>query len=434
MAKKSSSIPLNIYLNGLFVGTLAYPAQKNLSFHYSDFWLSRSSSFPISRSLPLREQPYVGNEIYAYFDNLLPDNVSIRQRIAARMKAESDHVFDLLTVVGRDCVGALQFIRADEPPPHLEKVHGTPLTQSAIAERIRRLHNTPLATSTEDNFRLSIAGAQEKTAFLKVDNKWYIPQDATPTTHILKPPMGEIQKGLNFADSIENEWLCSKIVRAFGIPVANCEIVHFDDVKVLSVKRFDRTWLNSDILIRIPQEDLCQAFGVASFEKYQTDGGPGIVQIMDILNESLQHEDDRKNFLKSQVVFLLLAAIDGHAKNFSLRWGPAGFIMTPLYDILSAQPFIDSEQFQEEKIKMAMSFGDKNYYRVRDISRRHFLQTAKSCRISSEQMELILDEVLAEVPSIISRVTSELPSDFPQHIADSIFAGMQKRTRQIRGD
>ncbi len=433
MAKKRrSNFPLNIYLNGLFLGSLEYRAQKTLYFKYSDHWLARENSFPISRSLPLREQSYEGNSVYSYFDNLLPDSISIRQRIAARMKAESDHIFDLLSVIGRDCVGALQFVRADEPFPRLQKANGSRVSASKIADKLKNLHNTPLASSLTDDFRLSIAGIQEKTAFLKIDDEWYVPHDSTPTTHIFKPQIGEIQKGLSIVDSVENEWLCSRIVRAFGIPTAKCEIAQFDDVKTLVVERFDRAWLNSDTLIRIPQEDMCQALGVATFEKYQSDGGPGIVQIMDLLNESVKREEDRKNFLKSQVVFLLLAAIDGHAKNYSLRWGPSGFSMTPLYDILSAQPMVNKGDLQFEKLKMAMSYGDANHYKVRDITRRHLIQTAKLCRINTEQMDLIIDEVIVALPTVISEVTAELPPQFPSRIAEAIFNGMKKRIQQIQ--
>lgn len=432
MAKKSSNVPLNIYLNGLFLGILEYRAQKDLTFRYSEYWLERTNSFPISRSLPLREQAYEGNKVYSYFDNLLPDNISIRQRIAARMKADSDHVFDLLTVVGRDCVGALQFIRADEPSPKIGPAHGTAISNSEIANKLKNLQSAPLAASTEDDFRLSIAGVQEKTAFLKIKDSWFVPHDATPTTHIFKPQIGELQRGLSFSDSVENEWLCSRIVRAFGIPTTNCEIAEFEDLKVLVVERFDRAWLqSSDILIRIPQEDMCQALGVATFEKYQSDGGPGVLQIMDMLNESIRREEDRRNFLKSQVVFLLLAAIDGHAKNFSIRWGPNGFNLTPLYDILSAQPMVDSGKFQGEKIKMAMSYGNSRHYKVREIYRRHLIQTAKLARVDTEEMDLIIDEVIANVPNAIEAVTAELTPEFPEEIADSIFKGMQKRVNQI---
>lgn len=426
MAKKKSNQRLNVYLNGLTLGTLEYKKTQNLTFTYHLEWLERLNSFPISRSLTLREDPYEGAPVYAYFDNLLPDTVSVRQRIAARMHAESDQVFDLLAVIGRDCVGALQFLREDEGAPKLEGAKGTIISEDDIANRLRNLRSAPLAASYEDDFRLSIAGAQEKTAFLRLEKKWYLPLGETPTTHIFKPQIGELKPGMSFSDSVENEWLCAEIVRAFGMPVTECEIGQFQDIKVLIVKRFDRVW-NMDRLIRIPQEDLCQALSVPSFEKYEVEGGPGIIKIMDLLYESKRVAEDRRIFLKTKFIFHLLAAIDGHAKNFSIQWGPSGFQLAPLYDILSAQPMIDSGKFQNEKVKMAMAVGKSRHYKIKEIYRRHFLQTSKLCRYNAQEMNSIIDETLSEVPKVIDQVSSKLRSDFPNNVAESIFSGMKSR-------
>lgn len=281
MAKKKTAKFLNVFLNNLFLGELSNKLRRQLTFQYSDEWLNRAQSFPISRGLPLREEAFNEESVFAYFDNLLPDGVSVRQRMAAHMHAASDQVFDLLSVVGRDCVGALQFVKEGEDPATDLIPKGTPISNQKIAQKLKNLKKIPLAVSEEENFRISIAGAQEKTAFLKLNGKWNIPLDATPTTHIFKPQIGQIQTGFNFSDSVENEWLCAQIVRAFGLPVANCEIEEFDDVKVLVVERFDRQWSGKK-LIRIPQEDMCQALSVPNFKKYQSDGGPGVTQIMEI--------------------------------------------------------------------------------------------------------------------------------------------------------
>jgi len=425
VAQKIKIKKLNIYLNSLPLGFLEQGSKKELKFGYLPEWINRKNCFPISRSLPIREEPYTGDIVYAYFDNLLPDGISLRQRIAARMHAASDQVFDLLTVIGRDCVGALQFLSVDRSAPTTGDALGTAVSESEIASRLRNLRFSPLAVSDEVNFRLSIAGAQEKTAFLFSKNKWQIPVGATPTTHIFKPQIGEIKPGLSFSDSVENEWLCSKIIKEFGLPVANCKIEFFEDIKVLVVERFDRVWMGS-YLIRIPQEDMCQSLGVPNYEKYQADGGPGITQIMDILYESTQPDRDRRNFLKAQVVFYLLAAIDGHAKNFSLRWGPDGFEMTPLYDILSAHHMIATNNLTFEKIKMAMSVGDHRHYKLKDLCRRHFLQTAKLCRFDNEHMESIINETIDQVPQVILRIRKNLPSGFPADIAESTFKGIKR--------
>lgn len=426
MARKRSSQVLHIFLNALPIGEIRYKAKTNLSFAYKSDWLDRTASFPISRSLPLREEPYEGEKVFAYFDNLLPDAVSIRQRIAARMRAESDQVFDLLAVVGRDCVGALQFIKDGEKPPVLEGPKGKPISNREIAKKLRNLRSFPLAASEEEDFRLSIAGAQEKTAFLNIDGRWHVPLDATPTTHIFKPQIGELKPGLSFADSVENEWLCAKISQAFGIPTTSCEISEFEEIKVLVVERFDRVW-TKDKLIRIPQEDMCQALGVPNFSKYEQDGGPGIKAIMSLLNESKNRDKDRDDFMKAQVVFLLLAAIDGHAKNFSVSWRPSGFEMTPLYDILSAQPMVDRGKFQYEKLKMAMALGTSRHYKIRQVFKRHFLQTAKICRYDQDRLTMIIEETLGQVPEVIKKVSGQLPKGFPQSVADSVFSGMRAR-------
>jgi len=431
VAKRSGTKRLNIYLNSLPLGYLEYKAKQNLTFAYHNEWLAREKSFPISRSLPLREEPYEGGVVYAYFDNLLPDGISIRQRIAARMHAASDQVFDLLAVVGRDCVGALQFISEGNPPPTLVNAGGHPLTDSEIANKLKNLRSVPLAASVEEDFRLSIAGAQEKTALLYANARWNVPVGATPTTHIFKPEIGELKPGLSFSDSVENEWLCAEIAREFGLPVTKCEIANFEDVKVLVVERFDREWFGKK-LIRIPQEDMCQALGVPNYQKYEVDGGPGINAIMQLLFESKSFESDRVTFIKAQLVFYLLAAIDGHAKNFSIRWGPDGFNMTPLYDILSAHYMVSSGKFQLEKIKMTMAVGERRHYKVVEILRRHFIQTAKLCRFNNELLELMIDEIIVETSMVIHNVASRLPTNFPREIAESIFSGMLNRLKSLR--
>lgn len=430
MAKKRGPHKLNVFLNALPVGALEYKIQKNLTFKYSLEWLGRANAFPISRSLPLTELTYEGAPVFAYFDNLLPDAVSIRQRIAARMRAESDQVFDLLAVVGRDCVGALQFMKEEDGNPRLEEAKGLPISESEIAEKLRNLSSVPLAASDEESFRLSIAGAQEKTAFLNFNKSWHVPQDATPTTHIFKPQLGDLKPGLSFRDSVENEWLCAQIVREFGMSVAECEIAQFEDIRVLIVKRFDRQW-NGNRLIRIPQEDMCQALSVPNFKKYESEGGPGVVDIMDLLIESNSPDEDRRAFMKSLVIFHLLGATDGHAKNYSIAWGPLGFQMTPLYDILSAQPLTDRGRFSTEKLKLAMAIGDKTRVRIRDIYRRHFHQTAKACRMAITEIDSIIDETLDQMPQVIDRVSSQLKEDFPSEIAKSIFDGMNSRSQQL---
>lgn len=254
----------------------------------------------------------------------------------------------------------------------------------------------------------------------------------TPTTHIFKPQIGELSPGMSFSDSVENEWLCAEIVRAFGLPVANCSIETFDDVKVLVVERFDRI-RSAELIVRLPQEDLCQALSIPNFNKYETKNGPGIIQIMDLLNESNERDKDRRIFMKAQVVFFLLAAIEGHAKNFSIGWlaTSPGFSLTPLYDILSAQPMIDAKKFDPHKLKMSMAVGESRHYNVNKIFKRHFLEIAKLSKFDPDEMENIIQECIKDLPMVIRRVTSKLDVTFPNEIAQSILNGMVSRVSHL---
>ena len=238
---------------------------------------------------------------------------------------------------------------------------------------------------------------------------------------------------MDLSDSCENEWLCSQIAKAFGLPVAECEILHFEDVKALAVQRFDRklaqdkTWL-----MRLPQEDMCQALAISPNLKYQADGGPGIKSIMGLLLGSANATEDRDMFFRAQVLFWLLAAIDGHAKNFSVFIAAEGkYHLTPLYDIMSAYPLIAKKQLQKQKIKMAMALkGENNHYHWYSAQRRYFIAAAKDANYSVDKAESILDEMLGKVETVIEKITAQLPKTFPKQISQSIFDGM--RTMRLR--
>ena len=256
---------LGIWMNGFHVGTLTKRSTGALEFVYTPDWLETTGARPVSLSMPLQHRPYTGEIVYNYFDNLLPDNNQIRDRIQARFKATTSHPFDLLAAIGMDCVGAVQIVAEGAEPHDVKRIEGKPLTDSQIAQLLKNYQTAPLGMAEEDGeeFRISIAGAQEKTALLWKDDAWNRPVWTTPTTHIIKLPIGKIEhSGMDLSDSCENEWLCLKIAEAFGLPVCHAEIGLFEDAKALVVERFDRRHAD-DWIMRLPQEDMCQAFGVS---------------------------------------------------------------------------------------------------------------------------------------------------------------------------
>jgi serine/threonine-protein kinase HipA len=260
------------------------------------------------------------------------------------------------------------------------------------------------------------------------------PHGTTATTHILKPQMGMLPNGIDMTHSVENEHFCLKLVSAFGLPAASTEIADFGGRRVLLVERFDRSWTRDRRLLRIPQEDLCQALSVPPSRKYQADGGPSIRDVSVFLQGSDDPDGDRRTFFKTQVVFWLLAAIDGHAKNFSIRLSPGGrFRLTPLYDIMSGQPALDANQIRRNRFKRAMSVGDNRHYVVEQIQPRHFVQSANASGMPADTMQQIFEELLDAAPAAIETTLAHLSAGFPQVIADSIVGGVNARLRVLEG-
>ena len=427
---------LFVYMNGYEVGEYRQQRSGAQEFSYSDSWLERKGAIPLSLSLPLTDKTHKGSNVYNYFDNLLPDSIEIRNRIQTRFGAKTNRPFELLARIGMDCVGAIQLL-SDRTSVDVKKIESIPLSDQEIANTLRNYKSMPLGMSKEQDFRISLAGAQEKTAFLWHDDHWQRPVCTTPTTHIFKLPIGVIEhSGIDLSDSVENEWLCLEILRSFELPVPAVRIEEFEDIKVLIVERFDRevsqdkTWI-----IRHPQEDMCQANGVAPALKYESDGGPGIKKIMETLKSSTYPENDRKQFMKTVFLFWLLGAVDGHAKNFSIFLKQGGrFELTPIYDVISAYPLAEKRQIEYRKMNMAMAVHGKNvHYAWHEIMPRHWLEEAKRVDFPKSEMLLIMDESHSKLDSVIDDVSTNLPKDFPADIAESIVGGMKKTIGKIVG-
>lgn len=419
---------LQVLMNGHLVGRLSNSARGVLSFDYDQSWLDFERRRSISLSMPLTNRGYSGLIVENYFDNLLPDSQPIRNRLQARVGAESGRCFDLLARIGRDCIGALQLLPEGESV-EIRSVQAKPLTEEEIATVLKNYQSMPLGIDLDADFRISLAGAQEKTALLYHHKRWCRPSGATPTSHLFKLPIGELARsGIDLSESIENEWLCMRILGAFGLQVAFSEMKTFAGQKVLVVERFDRKWSeDGSWLMRLPQEDMCQVTGTSGNLKYESDGGPGMERIMEILLGSLRSREDRSTFMKTQLVFWMLAAIDGHAKNFSIFHQAGGlYQLTPLYDVISVHPLVEARQIDRQQITMAMAVRGKNrHYRWDMICRRHWLDTARKCHFPPDAMDLIINECCDQLEGVIEQVSRDLPPGFSEEIAESIFSGLQ---------
>jgi serine/threonine-protein kinase HipA len=435
VARLSKKQRLHVSMNGEHVGYWDATPNKPQEFTYAASWTASKEARPISLSLPISapEARYSGPVVERFFENLLPDSRAIRLRIRQHVGAASEGAFDLLAKIGRDCAGALQITTEAPAVKATRQINATPITDKAIEELLVKTAGATILGRPEEedeDFRISLAGAQEKTALLRLENRWMRPHGATPSTHILKLPIGQLPQGIDLGTSVENEWLCAEIVKAYGFATANCEMAVFGRQKALIVERFDRRLSrNKKWIMRLPQEDLAQATGTDREHKYQADGGPGIEQIMGILLGAAEPERDRLDFFRSQIAFWMLCAIDGHAKNFSIFLEAGGqYRLTPRYDVLSAFPVLGKKpgQLAHQKIKMAMAVQSdaRRHYRWSEICRRHFEGTAKRCGIGA-QVDALFEDLIARTPTVIATVGAGLPKGFPSSVSEPIFKGLE---------
>lgn len=406
---------------------------------YAPEWLASRYARPLSLSLPLQRGNITSDAVFNFFDNLLPDSPIVRDRIVKRYHAKSRQPFDLLSEIGRDSVGAVTLLPENEtitrPIMAWEQ-----LTEARLEEVLTAYKaDIPLGMIREENdFRISVAGAQEKTALLRIGNDWCIPKGITPTTHIIKLPIGEIRQPnatLDLSQSVDNEYYCLLLAKELGLNVPDAEIIKAGNVRALAVERFDRRWnAERTVLLRLPQEDMCQTFGLPSSVKYESDGGPGIARIMAFLMGSSEALKDRYDFMKFQVFQWLIGATDGHAKNFSVFIQAGGsYRLTPFYDIISAFPVLGGAGIHISDLKLAMglnaSKGKKTA--IDKIYPRHFLATAKVLKFPQVQMHEILSDFARMIPAALDNVKTSLPTDFPENVVTAVETNVLRLHRRL---
>jgi serine/threonine-protein kinase HipA len=444
MGRKSHGRALAVWINGQRVATWRMPSRGAVELQYEDPWVNAPQGRPLSLSLPFQpgNLPIRGEVVTNYFDNLLPDSEPIRRRLAQRYRSDSTGAFDMLQQLGRDCVGAVQLMNEGEQPRGYDRIEGEVLSEARVERHLQRVVALPGALGrqedSEDDLRLSIAGAQEKTALLWHQGQWVLPHGATPTTHIFKLPLGRVgnEGRLDMSTSVENEWLCLRILDAFGLRVPRAAILRFGKQKVLGIERFDRRFhAAGGWWMRLPQEDFCQARGLPPGLKYESDGGPGMQSICEILQGSVAAEQDLSDFMSAQILFWMLAATDGHAKNFSIQLLQQGqYRLTPLYDVISTWPVIGhgAGKLEWQKARLAMSLrGTSRHYRLHEIQRRHFNAMAQRCGLGTDAENLI-QGLIARTASVIDKVSRELPKGFPADVAGPILDNLHNAALRLR--
>lgn len=400
---------LTVLLSDHIAGRLDVDSNGNPQFTYAESWVATPGAYPVSLSLPLTQKTHPTATVSAALWGLLPDNENLLQRWGSRFHVSPRNPVAMLSHVGEDCAGAVQFVSDDR----LQKVLSGGedqielLDDVELASRLQRLRqDNGMARNVDDVGQFSLAGAQSKTALLRLDDgKWAIPSGRIPTTHILKPPSGD------YEGFVENEMLCLRLARALGLPAAEVERVSVGGETAICAHRYDRFRVQSEWK-RVHQEDFCQALGVMPQIKYQNQGGPGPADLANVLwDHSSQPRTDVETLFQALAFNYLIGGTDAHAKNYSLLFGAGGSVrLAPLYDISSALPY---PHLQKRKIKMAMKIG--SHYRWWDTRPEDWQTTATAMRLNPALALQTLAAMCLALPDTAQQVQQQMLADGIAH-------------------
>lgn len=384
-------------LGGREVGRVRQDPRGRLTFTYDDRWRRDPGTYPLSLSMPLAAAEHGHAVVDAFLWGLLPDNVQILDRWGRRFRVSARNAFALIAQVGEDCAGAVQFARRERLDVLLGEAPAPVrwLDEAAVAERLRALRSDASAwRQPGDTGQFSLAGAQPKTALLRERGRWGVPAGRMPTTHILKPPTGDLD------GHAENEHLCLALARELGLPAAASEVRRFDGEVAIVIERYDRLRRSGEIL-RVHQEDACQALAVPPSRKYESEGGPGVLRIVELLRtQSSAREEDVTRFVDAVAFNWLLAAPDAHSKNFSLLLAAGGQVrLAPLYDVASALPY---PKLDLRRLTLAMKLGGE--YRLHAIGARQWRKMAAELHLDHTRLSSRVRELAERMPDAYAAV------------------------------
>ncbi len=388
-------------IGNCIVGHVSQRARGRLAFTYDQAWRASPDAYPISLSMPLAAAEHGPDAVEAFLWGLLPDNEIVLDRWARKFQISPRNVFAMISHVGEDCAGAVQFVTAERLDALRDggEDHVDWLDEGGVAERLRALREDHAAWRLpRDTGQFSLAGAQPKTALLFSDGRWGIPSGRTPTTHILKPPTGQ------FDGHAENEHFCLQLARSLGMPTATSRVMRFGEEIAIVVERYDRVRIG-DAIIRVHQEDTCQAFGIMPTRKYQNEGGPSAADIVEVLRTySTTRDEDVQAFIDASAFNWIIAGTDAHAKNYSLLISGGGRVrLAPLYDVASILPYDD---YDLHKMKLSMKIGGE--YGLLDIGVRQWEKFAREMRIDGDALLQRILGMAEQLPDLIHEEMARL--------------------------
>jgi len=401
---------LNVHYDRELVGQLVQDDGGQMTFQYGASWLGKPEPIPLSWSLPLRQEPFTQKECRGFLGGLLPEQDN-RTAIARILGISDTNDFAMLEQIGGECAGATSFLPADEAIPEDDDCCRE-LADDDLARILRELPRRPLLAG-EDGIRLSLAGAQNKIAVRVDDGKISIPRGSAPSSHVLKPAINTYE-GLVF-----NEAFCMALARACDLNAAPVEIGKVQGIDYLLAERYDRVRGEDGGIRRLHQEDFCQALGIPSEIKYQSEGGPSLADCFALLRDASRAPALDLLALLDAVIFnLLIGNHDAHGKNFSLLYLPDRSIrLAPLYDLVS------TVFYPELTDRMAMKIGKQ--------PKSALLHPKDVDRFASDAG---LGKALARarIPALAGRLLQQIPRiDKPHPISGSVASLIAERCKDF---
>ncbi|MFA5182520.1 MAG: type II toxin-antitoxin system HipA family toxin [Syntrophales bacterium] len=405
---------LGVYLHERMVGYLWLDAQRRFVFQYDSEMTDQPGSISISLSLPLQRDPYADDLPRPFFANLLPE-AEIRRVISRRLGISEKNDFILLWKIGGECAGAISVLPEGNSPQ--DEPGYRELDESELHKIVAELPRKPLMAG-ERGIRLSLAGAQNKLPIYMENDKIFLSSGNFPSTHILKPPI----QGLE--GTVMNEAFCMILAGRIGLDVPEVIIRRSSDTLFI-VKRFDRERTPGGKVVRIHQEDFCQALGFLPEQKYESEGGPALNRCFDLINRSsIRPAADRMALLQWVIFNVLIGNADAHAKNITILLTNPGPRLAPFYDLLCTNIYEDLTD------KLAMKIGGEN--RLDWLQTKHWQAFADSISIKHSLVLRLLSNMTKTIVPKAEELAAEFYNSYgTDRIIERICSDIRKRANKM---
>ncbi|MFK3781588.1 type II toxin-antitoxin system HipA family toxin [Agrobacterium sp. NPDC089420] len=318
---------LDVYFQDAKAGSLRQSERGELDFSYDESYLSGNRACNISHSMPLRAERFGGEVVRSFFSGLLPDG-NARRRLADILGVSAGDTFGLLKEIGRECAGAIGIYPSGEEPGVEQQKIIENLSTKGLHYVIERLRTSPLLACKE-GIRLSLAGTQEKLPVLIDGDAIALARNGHPTTHILKIDDGA-SNGI-----LENEFFCLQLAARLKLQVPHVELRYTGVERFLLIERYDRFQTSNGTILRVHQEDFCQALGIPPERKHEIDGGPNVEQSFRLIDQvCARPAADRLKFIRGLVFNYLIGNSGAHGKDYALLYRGAAPDLAPFYDLI----------------------------------------------------------------------------------------------------